>query len=105
MYSDLVSTADGGGQPLISPAEVAILETMMDGGYRLSLKAHFLPAIPPLSPLSLTLTHLNLSFNNLDVSTTKQGLFIGPLHICEAFSGVSLWSDGDDSTAKLENEE
>lgn len=61
--------ADGSGQPLISPAEVAMLESMLDGGYRLSLKAHFLSSLPFLSPLSLTLTHLNLSFNNLNVST------------------------------------
>ena len=63
---------DCGGQPLISPAEVAILESMMDGGHRLSLKAHFLCSLPLLSPLSLTLTHLNLSFNNLDVRTNHR---------------------------------
>lgn len=58
----------------MSPAEVAILESMMEGGYRLSLKAHFLSSLPLLSPVSLTLTHLNLSFNNLDVSTNQQSL-------------------------------
>jgi hypothetical protein len=62
------SPFDGGDQPLISPSEVAILESMLEGGFRLSLKAHFLVSLPPLSPLSLTLTCLNLSFNGLRVS-------------------------------------
>ena len=64
----LCSPADSGDQPLISPSEVAILESMLEGGFRLSLKAHFLASLPPLSPLSLTLTCLNLSFNGLRVS-------------------------------------
>ena len=63
-----VRVTDGGGQPLVSPAEVAILESMMEGGQSLSLKAHFLSSLPSLSPLSRTLAHLNLSFNNLSVS-------------------------------------
>ena len=52
---------------LISPAEVAVLESMMEGGRELSLKAHFLPHLPDLASLSTTLTHLNVSFNDLRV--------------------------------------
>ena len=39
----------------------------MHGGYMLSLKAHFIPSLPDLSPLSHTLVYLNLSFNDLKV--------------------------------------
>ena len=72
---------DGGGQPLISPSEVAILESMIDGGYRLSLKAHFLSSLPLLSPLFFTLTHLNISFNSLTVSIINHSIIITPLSI------------------------
>lgn len=48
---------------LINPPEVAVLQSMMNGGTHLSLKAHFLSQLPNLISLSHTLTHLNLSFN------------------------------------------
>ncbi len=58
---------DASHQPLISPAEVAILESMMEGGVQLSLKAHFLSQLPSLAPVTATLTYLNVSFNDLRV--------------------------------------
>ena len=60
---------DSSNQPLISLAEAAIVDCMMHGGSRLSLKAHFLTEPPDLAPLARTLTYLNLSFNNLRVHT------------------------------------
>lgn len=60
------SPFDASNQPFISPSEVAVLQSMMSGGGReLSLKALFLTALPDLTPLSQTLTSLNLSFNSL----------------------------------------
>ena len=56
-------------QPEISPSEVAILQCMMTGGRRLDLKAHFISQLPDLSPLTGTLTYLNLSFNCINVSS------------------------------------
>ncbi|XP_039255800.2 uncharacterized protein LOC120332587 [Styela clava] len=50
-------------ESIITPSELSILNCLMDGGYVLSLKAHFIPQIPELSPLSATLVYLNLSFN------------------------------------------
>ena len=54
-------------QPFISPPEMVILNSMMQGGERLSLKAHFLAELPDLQPLAHTLTYLNLAFNELKV--------------------------------------
>ena len=53
--------------PLVSPAEMAILQAMLSGGTHLSLKAHFLTHMPDVSHLAHILTHLNLSFNTLKV--------------------------------------
>jgi hypothetical protein len=52
---------------IISPAEAAVLDSMLAGGTTLVLKAHFLQSLPRLEPLVATLTHLNLSFNELRV--------------------------------------
>lgn len=52
-------------ESIITPSELSILNCLMEGGYVLSLKAHFIPQIPELSPLSTTLVYLNLSFNEL----------------------------------------
>lgn len=59
---------DARHQPLISPSEAAVLESMMSGGSHLSLKAHFIDELPFLTPLALTLTSLNLSYNSFTVS-------------------------------------
>ena len=64
----LLLSPDASHQPLISPAEVAVLESMMEGGRQLNLKAHFLTQLPDLCPLTTTLTYLNVSFNDLRVS-------------------------------------
>ena len=40
----------------------------MTGGNALSLKAHFLTSLPDILCLAATVTYLNLSFNNLQVS-------------------------------------
>ena len=59
---------DASHQPMISPAEAAILESMLSGGSHLSLKAHFVDQLPQLNPLLYTLTSLNLSYNSFVVS-------------------------------------
>jgi hypothetical protein len=61
------SSSKGDVTGVLGLEEVAILESMLYGGTKLSLKAHFLSALPNLVPLSSTLTHLNISFNNLEV--------------------------------------
>ena len=48
-----------------TPAELAVIESMLNGGHILSLKAHFISTLPDLSPLSTTLVYLNVSFNDL----------------------------------------
>ncbi|XP_078722315.1 leucine-rich repeat-containing protein 63 [Lampetra fluviatilis] len=50
---------------VISPAELAVLHCLLQGGTTLSLKAHFIDSLPGLSPLMDTLVYLNLSYNNL----------------------------------------
>lgn len=63
----ILPSPDASHQLLISPSEVAVLECMMEGGSRLSFKAHFLSQLPSLAPLTSTLTYLNLSYNDLRV--------------------------------------
>lgn len=65
----LSSSVDARHQPLISPSEAAVLESMMTGGSHLSLKAHFIGELPLLTPLAQTLTSLNLSYNNFQVKS------------------------------------
>ena len=60
--------ADAKHQPFISPSEAAIIESMVNGGSHLSLKAHFVDQLPVLTPLAHTLVSLNLSYNSLKVS-------------------------------------
>eukprot|EP00794_Sanderia_malayensis_P008815 gene8815-9760_t len=49
----------------VFPAELAVLECTAHGATKLNLKAHFLETLPDLSQLTSTLTHINLSFNDL----------------------------------------
>lgn len=49
---------------MISPSELAILDTLISGGSALSLKAHFISEMPDIEPLMKTITYLNLSFND-----------------------------------------
>lgn len=58
------SPFDAQHQPLISPAEAAILDCIMQGGGKLTLKAHFISKMPELWPVSCTLTFLNISYND-----------------------------------------
>ncbi|XP_071511291.1 uncharacterized protein [Diadema antillarum] len=51
----------------INPAELAILECLVNGGVALSLKAHFVSALPQMNPVLKTLTYLNLSFNDFKI--------------------------------------
>lgn len=67
---------DSSDQPQISPSEEAILDCMMSGGGYLSLKAHFITELPDLSPLSRTLTYLNISFNSLNVNDVYKVLLV-----------------------------
>ncbi|KAM9319951.1 leucine-rich repeat-containing protein 63 [Gastrophryne carolinensis] len=43
--------------------DLAILESLVNGGHALSLKAYFISKLPDLKPLYTTLLRLNLSFN------------------------------------------
>ncbi|XP_052782567.1 leucine-rich repeat-containing protein 63-like [Mya arenaria] len=49
---------------MITPSEVAILDSLIQGGRALSLKAHFITEMPDISPLVRNLVYLNLSFND-----------------------------------------
>ena len=49
---------------------------MMKGGHSLSFKAHFLSELPSLLPLATTLTHLNISFNCLQVAPSSSLIII-----------------------------
>ncbi|XP_006825000.1 uncharacterized protein LOC100367292 [Saccoglossus kowalevskii] len=52
---------------MITPSELAILDSLVNGGKALSLKAHFIEELPDVSVLYNTLLYLNLSFNDLRV--------------------------------------
>ncbi|XP_052216236.1 leucine-rich repeat-containing protein 63-like isoform X1 [Dreissena polymorpha] len=58
--SPFTSQEDG----IISPSEIAILDSLIQGGKALSLKAHFICEMPDISPLVRNLVYLNLSFND-----------------------------------------
>lgn len=45
-------------------SKTVIFNTLREGGKKLSLRAHFISTVPDITPLSLTLVDLNLSFNN-----------------------------------------
>ena len=85
----LLLSPDASHQPLISPAEVAVLESMMEGGRQLNLKAHFLTQLPDLCPLIATLTYLNVSFNDLRVSRFI-GWLLNVWPTCTVYSLSSL---------------
>eukprot|EP00731_Ephydatia_muelleri_P030108 Em0021g631a len=74
------SPFDAQHQPLISPAEVAVLDCMMQGGGKLTLKAHFLPKMPDICALSCTLTFLNISYNDFTVFPSE--ILQLPLLVC-----------------------
>ncbi|KAL3847912.1 hypothetical protein ACJMK2_018802 [Sinanodonta woodiana] len=62
---------------MISPSELAVLDSLVNGGKALSLKAHFISELPDISPLAGTITYLNLSFNDFtmlppEVTSIKQ---------------------------------
>lgn len=67
-------------ESIITPSELSILNCLMEGGYVLSLKAHFIPQLPELSPLSTTLVYLNLSFNEF-VEFPREVLFCRDLQV------------------------
>ncbi|XP_063678875.1 uncharacterized protein LOC134814646 [Bolinopsis microptera] len=59
------------GSPFCVPDEscmtvsrTAVFNALKDGGRKLSLRAHFITLVPDITPMSLTLVDLNLSFNN-----------------------------------------
>ncbi|XP_002130160.2 uncharacterized protein LOC100180427 [Ciona intestinalis] len=54
---------EDGAESIITPSELAILNCLIEGGFVLSLKAHFIAEVPDLSPLAQSLIYLNLSFN------------------------------------------
>ncbi|XP_028657103.1 uncharacterized protein LOC114651364 [Erpetoichthys calabaricus] len=55
----------------ISLSELAILDSLVQGGVSLNLKAHFISKVPDLKPLAQTLIYLNLSFNDLNCFPTE----------------------------------
>ena len=60
----------------MSPLEAVVLNAMMTGSSILNFRAHFLNQLPDMSPLAGMLTHLNLSFNDLWVSTDLKLSFV-----------------------------
>ncbi|CAF0740069.1 unnamed protein product [Brachionus calyciflorus] len=48
----------------VSPAELAVIDSLLRNGLALSLKAHFIDILPDISSLKNTLIYINLSFNN-----------------------------------------
>ena len=60
----------------MSPLEAVVLNAMMTGSSILNFRAHFLNHLPDMSPLAGMLTHLNLSFNDLWVSTDLKLSFV-----------------------------
>ena len=48
----------------VSPAELAVIDSLLRNGLALSLKAHFIDQLPDISSLKKTLIYINLSFNN-----------------------------------------
>nr|CAB3262568.1 uncharacterized protein LOC100180427 [Phallusia mammillata] len=65
---------------IITPAELAILNCLMEGGFVLSLKAHFISSLPDLHPLAHSLVYLNLSFNEFS-DFPQEILFCRDLHV------------------------
>ncbi|XP_066267668.1 uncharacterized protein [Branchiostoma lanceolatum] len=53
-----------GEDDTISPTELAVLDTIVNGGHVLSIKAHFVNQLPDIAPITNTLVYLNLSFND-----------------------------------------
>lgn len=73
LFSFLVSADVYDAQ--MSPLEAVVLNAMMTGSSILNFRAHFLNQLPDMSPLAGMLTHLNLSFNDLWVSTDLKLVF------------------------------
>jgi len=48
----------------ITPAQLAVIDSLLRNGVALSLKAHFIDQLPEISALTSSLIYLNLSFNN-----------------------------------------
>ena len=74
LFSFLVSADVYDAQ--MSPLEAVVLNAMMTGSSILNFRAHFLNQLPDMSPLAGMLTHLNLSFNDLWVSTDLKLSFV-----------------------------
>ena len=74
LFSFLVSADVYDAQ--MSPLEAVVLNAMMTGSSVLNFRAHFLNQLPDMSPLAGMLTHLNLSFNDLWVSTDLKLSFV-----------------------------
>ncbi|XP_077987951.1 uncharacterized protein LOC144442465 [Glandiceps talaboti] len=62
---------DDNNSSVISPSELAILDCLVNGGKALSLKAHFIGALPDMTVLTSTLVYLNISFNEFRVFPTE----------------------------------
>lgn len=67
----LPSAVDG---DQISPAEVCVLDCIMNGGEALSVKGSFVHQLPDISMLLHTLTYVNISYNNFTVSFLSPNL-------------------------------
>ena len=62
-------------EDVVAPHEMAVLDSIVSGGYGLSLKAHFLTKVPNLSILRSSLIYLNLSFNSFEVGDFRSRFF------------------------------
>lgn len=51
-------------ESVMTISKTAVFNALREGGKKLSLRAHFIMNVPDLTPLSLTIVELNLSFNS-----------------------------------------
>jgi hypothetical protein len=52
----------------ITPAQVAVVDSLLGNGIILNLKANFIDTLPDISTLKSTLYYINLSYNHFEVS-------------------------------------
>lgn len=92
-------SAKSSGGCEVTPADLAIMNCLAQGGTKLDLKAHFMSFLRPLNAsLTATLTHVNLSFNELTAipvqlfqATELRFVNLRNNPITDISSGVATW--------------
>ena len=51
----------------ITPAQIAVVDSLLANGHVLNLKANFIDKLPDINPLKSTVTYINLSYNHFEV--------------------------------------